>query len=152
MLSKHFTQFHTKRQFTQFDLAESSSLLWKADDQNDKKLNDFLITYILGQGAFGRVYLAELPDVPEKYAIKSIRKDKLVDTHAIESTFLEYQILVNADHPFVCKMQYFFQTPERLYYVMPFIGGGELSMVLKTSKKFKEKQIKFYIVQLILGL
>ena len=35
---------------------------------------------------------------------------------------------------------------------MPFIGGGELAKVLKQAKKFTERQIKFYSVQLILGL
>ena len=75
---------------------------FKAENQDEKALNDFFITHILGQGAFGRVYLAELPDVTEKYAIKSIRKDKLVDSGTIGSTFIEYQILVNANHPFVC--------------------------------------------------
>ena len=34
----------------------------KADGLPDKKLSDFLVTYIIGQGAFGRVYLAELED------------------------------------------------------------------------------------------
>ena len=57
----------------------------KADGLPDKKLSDFLVTYIIGQGAFGRVYLAELEDSKDinKYAIKSIRKDRLVDKNAI---------------------------------------------------------------------
>ena len=35
---------------------------------------------------------------------------------------------------------------------MPFIGGGELRKVLRDAKKFTEKEIKFYSVQLIHGL
>ena len=35
---------------------------------------------------------------------------------------------------------------------MPFIGGGELTKVLKLANRFTEKEIKFYSVQLILGL
>lgn len=35
---------------------------------------------------------------------------------------------------------------------MPFIGGGEVSKLLKKRKRFSEWQIKFYIIQLILGL
>ena len=57
---------------------------FKADDLPDRKLSDFLVTYIIGQGAFGRVYLAELENKSiEKFAIKSIRKDRLVDKNAI---------------------------------------------------------------------
>ena len=35
---------------------------------------------------------------------------------------------------------------------MPFIGGGEVSKLLKKRKRFSEWQIKFYIIQLICGL
>lgn len=57
----------------------------KADGLPDRSLSDFLVTYIIGQGAFGRVYLAELEDMKDitKYAIKSIRKDRLVEKNAI---------------------------------------------------------------------
>jgi len=33
----------------------------------------------LGQGTFGRVYLAILPSTQQKYAIKAIRKDVLIE-------------------------------------------------------------------------
>ena len=57
----------------------------KADGLPDRSLSDFLVTYIIGQGAFGRVYLAELEDMKDitKYGIKSIRKDRLVEKNAI---------------------------------------------------------------------
>ena len=35
---------------------------------------------------------------------------------------------------------------------MPFIGGGELSKILKEQIKFKEHEVKFYITQLVLGV
>ena len=70
----------------------------------------------------------------------------MIDMNAIESTFLELQVLKNADHQFLTKIQYFYSTPARFYFVMPFVGGGELSLVLKQAKTFDEKQIKFYII------
>lgn len=42
-------------------------------------LQDFEIKMQLGQGTFGRVYLAELPSSGKKYAIKAIRKDVLIE-------------------------------------------------------------------------
>ena len=58
---------------------------WKANnDLPDRELRDFLVTHIVGEGAFGRVYLAELEDETiDKYAIKSIRKDRLVERDTI---------------------------------------------------------------------
>ena len=34
--------------------------------------------------------------------------------------------MVEIEHPFICGMDYFFQTQERLYFIMPYIKGGEL--------------------------
>ena len=42
-------------------------------------LEDFDIKMQLGQGTFGRVYLALLPQTGKKYAIKAIRKDVLIE-------------------------------------------------------------------------
>ena len=94
---------------------------------------------MLGRGAFGKVFLGELVGDDEQFAIKVIRKDRLVDNpDSIKSVFLEYNMLVLADHPFLARLLYFFVTEERLYFVMPFIGGGEMSTMLKKEKKFGE--------------
>ena len=85
----------------------------------------------IGQGSFGKVYLAELPNQSAKYAIKVIRKDKLIQTKQVASTALEKDILFEADHPFLCGMEYLFQSEARLYFVLPFVGGGELYRIVK---------------------
>lgn len=71
-------------------------------------LEDFDIQLQLGQGTFGRVYLAHLPATNKKYAIKAIRKDVLIEYDQIQSTALEKDILFEADHPFLCGMEYMF--------------------------------------------
>ena len=82
-----------------------------------------------------------------------MRKDRLVENNKVlSSIYLEYEILLNADHPFLANLQYFYASEERFYFVMPFIGGGELSKILKDQKKFQEYEIKFYITQLIIGI
>ena len=61
---------------------------------------------------------------------------------------------MEASSPFLTKLDYFYQTQERLYYVMPFIGGGTLTQVLNGQPKgrFTERQIKFYVIQLVNGI
>ena len=94
----------------------------------------------MGRGAFGKVYLGELEDSDEKFAIKNIRKDRLVERReSIKSVLIEFQILFQANHPFLCSMYYFFLSEERFYFVMPFIGCGEMSKVHKSfDSKFSE--------------
>ena len=71
-------------------------------------LQDFEIQMMIGSGTFGKVYLAVLASSAKKYAIKVIRKDKLIDQGSIVSTELEKDILLAADHPFLCGMEYLF--------------------------------------------
>ena len=50
-------------------------------------------------------------------------------------------------------MEYFFQTHERLYFVLPYIRGGDLFMHLKNEVEgFDENRIRFYATQIVLGL
>ena len=108
---------------------------------------------MLGQGAFGKVFLGELVGSSEQFAIKTMRKDKLAEKpDKIKTVFLERNLLSYIDHPFLANMQYYFVTEERLYFIMSFIGGGEMSMMLKAEVKFNERMIKFYATQLVLGI
>ena len=106
----------------------------------------------IGKGAFGKVFLAELKDTGEKFAIKSIRKDKILMNQVLEKVRLEKDILFQLDHPFLCGMKYFFQTDLRLYFVMPFIQGGEMYRILCSVKRFAENSAKFYAAQLVMAI
>lgn len=115
-------------------------------------LEDFELVTQLGRGAFGKVYLAKLNSTGQEYAMKVIRKDVLIEFDQIESTQLEKEILFAADHPFLVGMEFLFQSETRLYFVMPFVRGGELYKVFQAEKRFTEETVKFYTVQIILAV
>ncbi len=74
-------------------------------------MEDFNIKSVLGKGTFGKVYLTTLIDDVQKdwyYAIKAIWKDVLIETDQVESTKVERDILLKAQHPFLCGMDYVF--------------------------------------------
>jgi serine/threonine protein kinase len=52
--------------------------------------------------------------------------------------------MFECDHPFLVGMEFLFQNDMRLYFVMPFVRGGELYKVFSASKRFKEEQVIFY--------
>lgn len=106
---------------------------------------DFRLKMLLGRGTFGKVYLAELLTQGNKlYAIKAIRKDVLIEYKQVENTKLEKDILFSCDHPNLVGMDYLFQSDTRLYFVMPFIKGGELYKVFKAHKRLNEETVRFY--------
>jgi serum/glucocorticoid-regulated kinase 2 len=120
-------------------MRKSSLLKRKKTITDNVKLEDFEIVMQLGSGTFGKVYLAKLAGVTDrKWAIKAIRKDVLIEYDQVDSVALEKDILFEADHPFLCGMDYLFQSDTRLYFVMPFINGGELYKIFQESRRFPE--------------
>ena len=49
-------------------------------------------------------------------------------------------------------MEYLFQSSARLYFVMPFINGGELYKIFQEHKRFDEAIVKFYAAQIIIAI
>jgi len=60
--------------------------------------------------------------------------------------------MFEADHPFLVGMDYLFQSETRLYFVMPFVRGGELYKIFQEQKRFPEEVVRFYIAQIIMAL
>lgn len=103
-----------------------------------------MIRKVIGRGSFGKVFLVEKKNSSEVYAMKSLRKDVIIDYDQVESTKLEKEILMQADHPFLVGMHYVFQTEQKIFFVMRFVRGGELFMHLRNATRFAEDRAKFY--------
>lgn len=52
--------------------------------------------------------------------------------------------MLDVAHPFLINMEYLLQNELRLYFVMPFINGGELFRICQEKKRLDEDTIKFY--------
>ena len=87
-------------------------------------VDDFKIIKVIGRGSYGKVCLVEFKQTKELFAMKSLKKNVLLDEDQVESTLLEKNILQSLDYPFLVGMVFCFQTEERVYFVLPFIQGG----------------------------
>lgn len=123
---------------------EASTTLYARAGDKRVGLQDFLIRKVIGRGSFGKVFLVEKKNSSEVYAMKSLRKDVIIDYDQVESTKLEKEILMQADHPFLVGMHYVFQTEQKIFFVMRFVRGGELFMHLRNATRFPEERAKFY--------
>ena len=61
-------------------------------------------------------------------------------------------ILEKLNNPFIVKLHYAFQTPEKLYFVIDFLNGGELFWHLRKDQRFSEERTKFYAAEIVLAL
>ena len=122
------------------------------EDMSQYVFEDYQIIKRIGQGTFGKVYLVENTKNKVKYAMKSIRKDVIIENDAAESLRVEKLILLQVRHPFIISMEQVFAQEARIYFVMKFMQGGELFKHLSEKKRFKESLVKFYAAQIALAL
>lgn len=67
------------------------------------------------------MYLVYLPLNQQYYAMKSIRKDIVIDSDSLENIKLEKLILLQVDNPFIIQMQFVYQRSYRIYFIMDYI-------------------------------
>ena len=113
---------------------------------------DFRGLLQLGKGSFGEVYLVEKLDTLEQFALKVLRKEKVLGNNLVRYAFTERNILMSISHPFIVKLNYAFQTPEKLVMVMDFCPNGDLGTQLAREKKFPEAKARFYLIEVLLAL
>jgi serine/threonine protein kinase len=103
-------------------------------------------------GNFAKVLQVRKKDNGKIYAMKVLNKKKLEQSDQLEHVKTERTVLQYVAHPFLVRLLYAFQDPEKLYMVMDFINGGELFFHLKKERRFPEHRVKFYSAQLLLAL
>jgi len=84
--------------------------------------------------------------------MKMLRKSHLVRRRQIERTRTERKVLSVVNHPFIMKLHYAFQTPDKLYLVLDYCPGGELFFHLSRFRRFPERVARFYAAELLLAL
>ena len=116
----------------------------------------YKVISLLGEGSFGKAFLAKCDRDNKQYVIKQIPFDDMTDEEKRE-TFNEAIILKKLDHPNIIKFkEVFIQRNPRpaLNIVTEFADGGDLGQKIKKQKKvpFSESQILDYITQICLAL
>ena len=104
---------------------------------------------VVGQGAFGKVYQVRRTGTSEIYAMKVMRKDKIVQKNHAEYIKSERDILTKVVHPFIVRLRYAFQTKYRLYLVLDFVNGGHVFFHLYRQGLFREDLARFYAGEIV---
>lgn len=138
----------------EFLTAHFAKLNFTQNPQNDKKVSrhDFEQLKVIGRGAFSRVILVRKKDTGRLYAMKIMKKEKLLREQKIKPILNERLIMQKLNHPFVIRLYWSFQSKEELFFVMDICTGGEMFFHLGKVQKFTESQAKFYFTELLEGL
>lgn len=129
---------------------KESQLMEKGRKHRQVTIDDFELLKVIGRGSFGKVMQVRKKDTGTVYAMKILKKVKLVAANQIINTKTERHLLKSLKHPFLISLQYAFQTKEKLYMVIDYMLGGELFFHLSKGK-FNEERATFYTAELVLA-
>jgi serine/threonine protein kinase len=94
------------------------------------KPDDFEVLRVLGRGSFGKVLLARRYADQHLYAVKVLEKRAVVRRNETQHIMAERNVLRNNQlHPFLVSLHASFQTREKLYFVLDFVNGGEVTFI-----------------------
>lgn len=92
---------------------------------------------------FAQVFLAEHKSTKEVYAIKSMKKDVIIEEDDVEGVLNERQVLsLQKKPPFLTGLHSSFQTKEHLFLVMEYVNGGDLMFHMLELRRFSEEMTR----------
>lgn len=119
---------------------------------DDYKSSHFKTIKTLGKGSFGKVVLAQLKDDDTLCAIKVLNKQEIIRKKQVLYVMSEKRILQALNFPFTINLRVFLADTHHLYFVMPYVSGGDFSHFLSKHNPLKEPHAQFYVGQLVLAL
>ncbi|CAL5872006.1 uncharacterized protein PFLUO_LOCUS6263 [Penicillium psychrofluorescens] len=115
-------------------------------------IDNFDLLKVVGKGSFGKVMQVRKIDTNRIYALKTIRKAKIISQREVLHTLAERSALAQINNPFIVPLKFTFQSPEKLYFVLAFVNGGELFHHLSQEGRFDINRARFYIAELLCAL
>jgi formylglycine-generating enzyme required for sulfatase activity/predicted Ser/Thr protein kinase len=115
-------------------------------------LDRFEILDLLGQGAFGAVYLAHDPHLDRKVAIKVAKTGVLPGKEDVDRFMREARSAAQLRHPNIVPVYEVGQLPNTNFIVYDYIEGTTLGEVLKQKKKFSCEEAVDYMRKIASGL
>lgn len=95
------------------------------------KPSDFEFLRVIGKGSFGKVMMAKHKQEDRIYAVKVLQKQHIIRRNEVKHIMSERNVLVkNVRHPFLVGLHYSFQTADKLYFVLDYVNGGEVCLII----------------------
>jgi len=123
-------------------------------DNSEKRglsINDFDVLSKIGEGGFGTVLLVRKKTTGKLYALKVLVKKNMRRTGDARRAISESAAMQEIKHPFVVTLHFAFQDTNHIYFVLEFVGGGDLYSHLE-RQTFPESWAQIYIAEIALAI
>uniref|UniRef100_A0A670I219 non-specific serine/threonine protein kinase n=1 Tax=Podarcis muralis TaxID=64176 RepID=A0A670I219_PODMU len=116
-------------------------------------MDEYEVIKMIGEGSFGKVFLAKGKDNNQPCVIKEVNLTKMPRKEK-ESSQKEVAVLSKMKHPNIVAFYTAFQENNKLYIIMEYCDGGDLMkrIILQRGVLFDEDKILSWFVQISLGL
>jgi serine/threonine protein kinase len=84
--------------------------------------------------------------------MKVLDKDKIFKRDLMKYILSEKSVLTSVNHPFIVKLHHSFQNGEKLFLILDYCCGGDLSFHLKREKFFTEQKARLYLSEVVLAI
>ena len=135
--------------------ASFSSFIGKGNFiQNSGKITvaNFKFLEIIGRGGFSQVWKVLYLKYNKIYAMKKMYKVEIIDRKCEKDILRELSFLSRIHHPFIVNIHFAFQDSDYLYLICDHFPQGDLRYQLIHKKIYTEKQLKFFISNILLSL
>ena len=113
----------------------------------------FEIINNLGNGSLGNVKLVRDKLNNKLFAMKKLDIPEIIRNSQLYHVKIEKDILsMNNNNIWQTKLNYSFIEGDYLYYIIDYCPGGDLLHYIDSKENLTEKEAKFYIAELILGV
>mgnify|MGYP003385035583 CR=1 FL=1 len=112
-------------------------------------IEDLTTLSVLGQGAFGRVKLAQHKTTGETFALKCQSKKAIVRNRIEDTVINEMRLMRMLDHERIGKLFCALQDTRNIYFVLELLQGGEFFTYLQKVGRLSEAKAVFYAASVV---
>ncbi|KAJ3188434.1 camp-dependent protein kinase catalytic subunit [Gaertneriomyces sp. JEL0708] len=116
------------------------------------ELKDFALQKTLGQGAFAKVYLVKRTVDGRLFALKSMRKDHVIQMKQVAHVQNERHLMEKIQNPFLVSLEATFQDVAHIYMIIEYMSGGDLFNQIKRYGYFEEPVARCYASEVAMAL
>jgi len=124
----------------------------RADDVESVGPEQLQLKSVLGKGSFGEVYLVQHKRSGEVYAMKVLRKSKIMGRNLVRYALTERNLLSYIRHPFIVRLHFAFQTPSCLVMGLEYCPGGSLSQIIQRQSRLPEELARLYETEICMAI
>ncbi|CAH2234150.1 cAMP-dependent protein kinase catalytic subunit 1-like [Pararge aegeria] len=119
---------------------------------SDKSADNYDTVKAIGNGAYGEVFLVRDKSTFTYHAMKVVDKTVVMERKHVNNLILEKKILQCVQFPFLVSLDDAFKDNVYVYFILPYMAGGELFTYIQKYGGLADDVSKFYASQVILAI